>query len=186
MPNAIDLCVLADLKNWLQVSAGTDDGLLAKLITNASQWVLSALNRPNLLSASYTEVRHGTGGDALYLQNYPVTVVASVTASGISIPPSPDSIQAGYVFDQDAVYLIGYTFCRGRNNVTVAYTAGFAAIPLDLTQAAIAICAAWYKRRNWTDQASKSIQGEVVAFRKEDIPPEAKVVIDQYKRRIPV
>ena len=76
-----DLTTLADVKAWLQTGQNpfpaTDDALLSRLITAASQYVQTWLSRPIALS-NYTEIRDGTGGCRLQFACFPVTAVLSL------------------------------------------------------------------------------------------------------------
>jgi len=186
MAQTTDLTTLAALKAWLGSSATADEAVLSSLISGASADFLSRCDRPTLLSQTYAERYDGQGNGELALLNFPVTAVASVTVGTFLVPPSPDYVVAGWVFDRFSIKLVGgaYEFCRGYQNVLVAYTAGYAAIPLDVGQAVCAMCSAWFKRRGWTDQASKNLAGELVTFRREDVPPEVQRTIERYRRRI--
>src|SRR5215469_8806175 len=66
--NTGDLTTLADVKAWLQTGQSafppTDDGLLARLITAASQYIQTWLNR-QIAATDYLELRDGTGGQRL-------------------------------------------------------------------------------------------------------------------------
>src|SRR6185437_8720562 len=46
---------------------------------------------------------------------------------GMAIPPAPDALSAGYALDGERglVYLRGYAFRRGVQNVAVSYSAGY-------------------------------------------------------------
>lgn len=187
MSVSTDLTTLASLKAWLGITASTDDTALTALVTAASLDFLQRCNRATLLTASYSERYDGQGGGILPLLNFPVTAVSLVQAGNIVIPQSPDYISAGWVFDSISVKLVGsaYEFCRGFQNILVEYTAGYSSAPPEVAQAVNVMCSAWWKRRQWTDQVSKNLGGEVIQFRREDIPPEAKRVVLQYTRRIP-
>jgi hypothetical protein len=69
-----DLTTLANVKGWLGVTATTDDALLTRLISAASDYVQKWLNR-TIAVQPYTETRDGTGGYVLPLSNYPVSAV---------------------------------------------------------------------------------------------------------------
>ena len=60
-----DLTTLADVKAWLQTGQSsfpaTDDALLTNLVTAASHYIQTWLNR-QIAPADYLEVRDGTGG----------------------------------------------------------------------------------------------------------------------------
>src|SRR6266849_1555225 len=98
-----DLTILADVKAWLQTGQdafpATDDVLLSRLITAASQFVQSWLNR-QIAPSDWQESRDGTGGQRLGFANIPVTAVLSLSIDGLEIPPSPcaGGFSAGYVF----------------------------------------------------------------------------------------
>ncbi|MDE2101876.1 MAG: phage head-tail connector protein [Patescibacteria group bacterium] len=189
MADPRDLTNLADLKAWLDVTTTNDDTLLSALITNASYDFLSRINRDTLTGAtSYAETRNGNGGTVMPLKQFPVDSVASVVIDTITIPQATTSLTPGWVFDEFSVMLTGgvYRFNVGLQNVTVTYTAGYSAAPFDVQQAVKTMCAAWYKRRRWTDESAKNVAGENITFRKEDIPPEVQRTIDNYRRRIPV
>ena len=113
-----DLTTLADVKTWLQTSQSafppTDDALLSRLITAASQYVQTWLNR-QIAQCDYIEVRDGTGGQRLQFARFPVCAVQSLTIDGIAIPPAPPSVPstvltAGYVFSPTQLAIRGYYF----------------------------------------------------------------------------
>ena len=110
-----DLTTLADVKSWLQSGQSafppTDDALLTRLITAASQYVQTWLNR-RIAPADYLEVRDGTGGQRLQFASFPVSAVLSVTIDGIMIPPCSSSWTAGYIFSPTQLAVRGYTFTR--------------------------------------------------------------------------
>src|SRR4051794_20657404 len=111
-----DLTTLADVKAWLQTGHNafpvTDDGLLTRLITAASQYIQSWLSRPIAL-ANYLEVRDGTGGESLQFTCFPVVEVQSLTIGGQAIPLAASTQSAGYVFSPTQLFVRGYSFNRG-------------------------------------------------------------------------
>ena len=56
-----DLTTLANVKGWLGVTATTDDALLSRLISAASDYVQTWLNR-TIATQTYSETRDGSGG----------------------------------------------------------------------------------------------------------------------------
>src|SRR6267378_7819244 len=137
-----DFTNLADVKAWLQTGQNpfpaTDDALIQRLITAATQFIQSWLNR-QIAVADWLEVRDGTGGQLLVLANSPVTAVLSLSIDGLTIPPAPadGGFAAGYTFTPTELALRGYVFTRRSQNVIVTYTAGYPTTPPDLAQAAI-------------------------------------------------
>ena len=101
-----DLCALSDVTAWLQTGQNpfpaTDDTLLSRLITAASQFIQSWLQRQIAVS-DWIEIRDGDGGQRLAFANFPVSAVWSLSIDGLNIPPAPapggitGGFGAGYV-----------------------------------------------------------------------------------------
>jgi hypothetical protein len=184
-----DLTTLQNVKLWMGTTGVTDDQTISRAITAISTFIQSWLNR-QLLSASYTENRDGTDGYRLSFQNYPVTAVASLFINGVSIPASPppssSAQQLGFVFTTTLLSLIGYRFSRGFNNVQIAYTAGFAAVPADIEQACIETIALRLSDRTRIGYSSKSIAGETVSFIITDFSKSSQSILNNYKKVVPV
>jgi hypothetical protein len=194
-----DLTTLANVKAWLSITTVTDDSILSRLITAISGDTIAWLNRP-ILSASYTESRTGTGSNMIALANYPCTSFESLVIAGQPIVQSPDGIQAGYVFDDRFLYLVGNAFASSTFpsaapgqfpkwpplGIKMAYTAGFATTPFEIEQAVIEWISLRYTERNRIGQQSKSMQGEVVSFFIGDMPASVKTILNNYRKVIPV
>jgi hypothetical protein len=183
-----DLTTLANVKAYLSppLTTSTDDALLSRLITAASQFIQSWLNR-GIATASYTDTRNGTGGMRLFLRNRPVTAIAAVTVDGVAIAASsPPPLGAGYLFDDSSVYLIGRAFTKGLQNVVVQYSAGYAATPPEIEQACIGWVALRYKERDRIGQMSKNLAGETVSFQQKDMPADIATLLDQYRNLVPL
>jgi hypothetical protein len=123
-----DLTILANVKAWRSppIVTTADDAQIARVITAASDFIRRYVQR-DLASRSYGEVRNGTGGCSLMLRHAPVTTLASLTVDTIAIAAAPDAVSPGYVLDETSgvLYLRGYAFCRGVQNIAVTYTAGY-------------------------------------------------------------
>jgi hypothetical protein len=87
--------------------------------------------------------------------NYPIISVERRSPSTASHPARTSPTGTGYVFDEDTIYLSGYSFTRGVQNVQLGTSAGFATLPADLDQAcakrsrsstASAIASAWRRK----------------------------------------
>jgi hypothetical protein len=146
-----DLTTLADVKAWLQTGQNpfpaTDDTLLQRLITAASQFIQSWLNR-QIAAADWQELRDGTGGQLMVLANSPVAAVLSLTIDGLAIPPATTDggFDAGYTFTPTELALRGYVFTRRPQNVIVTYTAGYPTSPPDIAQACIELVCQGHER----------------------------------------
>ncbi len=187
-----DLTTLANVKGWLSppLTTTTDDALLTRLITAASQFIQTWLGR-QIAPQSWSETRDGDGGTRLVFANAPVTAVASLTIDGLAIPPAPNATTPGYVFSPTVLYLRGsiigpatdiYRFTRGVQNVAIQYTAGYAATPPEIEQACIELVGLRYKERDRIGHVSKSLSGETVTFATKDMSDDIRTVLEQYKR----
>jgi hypothetical protein len=174
------LCALADVKAYLGIAPGTTstDAVLTTLVTNVSAAIESYCNRA-FASQDYAEQRNGTGGNRLFLAHGPVTAVASVSVDGQAIPPAVGT-GIGYLFDEATVYLRGYTFCRGVQNVSVTYTAGYASVPGDVAQACIEWVAYHYAKRDRIDKASETLgTQQTISYSQADMPAGVKTALKQ-------
>lgn len=180
-----DLTTVANVKSWIGLAAGTDDILLARLVSGVSTWVQEWIGR-TIATGSYTERLNGNGKNVLFFLNYPVTAITSVTIDGVLIPARTVIGGAGYSFDADCLYLDGYSFSVGRQNVVIVYTAGFAATPADLEQAAIQLIALRYRDKDRIGVTSRSIGPEHTTFFQKDFPEDVQSVLWSYKRVVPI
>ena len=180
-----DLTTLANVKAWMAVSGNADDVLLARLITAASAYIESWLNR-RFAIATYSELRDGSGADSICVKNYPITSVQNVTINGVPIVAASGPQGMGYLINDSgtAICLRGYAFLRDRFNVSLTYTAGFSAIPPDVEQACIDLVSLRYKERDRIGQISKSLAGETVAFSQKDLSEATRTLLNNYKRVI--
>lgn len=183
MTDPLDLTTLANAKAWIVIKSTDDDVLLQRLITSSSRFMQSWLNR-KLPSMSYTSKHNGNGNTVMHFNNYPVTAVASLQI-GTQVIPASDGQSSGYLFDEKFLYLIGYRFDKGPQNVAMTYTAGYAAIPYELEQACIELVALRYKERERIGQVSKSLGGEVVSYSQKDMADDIKTILQNYKKVIP-
>jgi hypothetical protein len=131
-----DLTTLPALKAWLGLpaAASPNDATLAALITAASRAICSLLSRPALLPQDYSEVLDGESA-RISLRHWPVQSIASLTIDGLSVPPVIAGVRHGYLLRsadlappgrQQAVDIFGRWVLRGRQNVAIAYSAGYA------------------------------------------------------------
>jgi hypothetical protein len=182
-----DLTTLDNVKAWLSppLASTADDALLSRLITAASRFIETWLNR-TITAQDYIETRNGRGGARLFLRHRPVTAVASVTIGGISVPPASVAGGDGFLFDDSSISLVGYAFTRGVGNVAVSYTAGYAATPPEIEQACIELVVTRYKERDRIGQVSKNLGGEMVSFSQKDLPADVQTLLDQYRNVVPL
>lgn len=177
-----DLTTLANAKSWLNVTGNTDDALLSRLISAASDYIQTWLNR-TIAQTAYTVKRDGNDGKRMMFKDYPVASISSLVIDQQTIPASVNG-GVGYVFNDTSIMLIGYRFTRGVQNVQISYTAGFAVTPNEIEQAAIELVSMRYKERDRIGQVSKSIGGETVAFSQKDFSDSIETTLTNYKKVI--
>ncbi|HVH76759.1 MAG TPA: phage head-tail connector protein [Stellaceae bacterium] len=202
-----DLCQLSDVKAWLQTGQNafpaTDDALLSRLITAASQFIQSWLGRQILL-ADYNEIRDGLGtaGETrLQFACFPVSAVLSVMVDGVAVPPLPTpapavpggavilptTVEAGYVFNPTQLVIRGMCVPRKAQCVALQYTAGYAAVPADLGQACIELVAFKYRERTRIGERSRTLGGggtasyTTAAFSLRDLSTDIQTLLSQYR-----
>jgi len=179
-----DLTDLATVKRWLGLTSQADDAMLSALITSYSAYVESWLNR-TFASQSYTERVDGVGSLGIAFSNYPVTAVASVSIDDIAIPAATSTSTPGYRFSDKFLYLNGYRFTRGLQNVSITYAAGYASTPPEIKEAVTELVAYQYKSRDRIGHSSKSLAGETVSFITSDFPANVRTILNNYKKVIP-
>lgn len=212
-PNPIDLTTVAAVESWLNQGGAVDATIIQAAITNYSQFVLTFTGRTNLTSIeTYTETYSGDGGERLFVRNYPITGVTSLTIGVTNIPQSTSPAVAGWVIDTAgstaAVALrsglgssilggrwgaygnappLGwapYRFVEGIQNISIVYSAGYDGAPLDLQQSATQLVAAKYRSRQWIEQLSQVQPGiGTTAYSRLAIPADVQMVIDRYRMR---
>lgn len=188
-----DLTTLDSVKAWIPITSTDADDLLTALISRVSTFIQSWLNR-TLAAQTYTEVRNGQAMHFMLLNNYPIISVASLSVDGIAIPPrgalgpGTYSNPGGYVFDAGTLYLSGYSFCRGYQNVSVTYVAGFDTTPPDIEQATNMIVADWYKNQRGARLgiAAEAIEGQSISYVQRPMPTAAQSILQQYKKVAPI
>ena len=177
-----DLTDLPTVKSWLGLTTTATDSLISSLITAVSTFIPNYLGR-QILTADYVETYRGNGQSVLLLRNFPVTAVASAAFAGqtITAPADPVALTSGLLFDDRTLTLVGYCFPIGRP-VVVSYTAGYAATPADIAQAAVELVGEAFRRRDRIGLSSKSLGGqEVVAFSLKDMNDTARALLSSYQ-----
>lgn len=181
-----DLTTLGAVKALLgiQPSLTKDDDLLQSLVSAASGAMSGAIGRDLLLSSRIARL-DGNGKDRLLFPEWPVSAVASVKINGRAIPPAVGFGGYGYRFDETLLVLDGAVFERGRRNIELAYTAGYATIPADIAMACAKVAAGAYKERERLGISSKSLAGESISFQDVASSPGVRAVLDGYSRVTP-
>jgi len=139
---SLDLTTVARVKDWLSISGSTSDTVIARAITRISADVMGYLERGSFLNQEYREYFDGQNSSFQFTERWPVNSVIAVVVDNRTIQPanivSPDgSTNANSIGwrietydgippgEPQAIELIGYTYCRGRQNCLFQYTAGY-------------------------------------------------------------
>lgn len=188
-----DLTTLAAVKAWLstgqQAFPPTDDALLTALISAESQCIQTWLGR-QIAQQDWVEIRDGNDGSRMSFAAFPVSAVLSLAIDGQAIAPAPplgtQGWTAGYVFTPTQLGLRGYRFRRGVQNVAMTYTAGYAAAPADLAQAATELVALRYRERTRIGESARHLGSEASSYTPGDFTAAIKAIIDRYRLVVPV
>ena len=167
---------------------GVDDVILSRLISAVSSWIQLEIGR-YLSAAIYTETYNGKGGNRLMVRNFPIQSVSSLVVNEDTILPAETQLGTGYLFDSRMIYLNGFSFYRGFQNVCVTYIAGpFPGDPeLYLAeQICIRLVALSYNERTRTGQDSKSMAGESVHFITSELPKDIAMMLNKLRRVSPI
>lgn len=175
------ICTPADVRVYIgKTEAQVPDSVLTPLCEGVDAFVLSFLNRDSLTIATYDEVYHGTGSQTIVPDNRPVTSVTLLEVNGAAVAPAV-GMGPGLVWDHFAVHYRDGLFPRGLNNVRIVYEAGFATLPADIKDAAVSIVAEKYARSTRVGVASKTIGQESISYRADDMTPQARRALNQYR-----
>lgn len=139
MASSFDLITSADLKTWLEIQGTQDDDLLSLLISQVSRAILTFIDHPSILPATYTDIFDGGNDTSIMLRYWPVIAIASCAVDGVPIQAAPvlaagTSMQRGYILDPPDAAPPGHMqrlslrfalFSQGLQNVIVSYFAGY-------------------------------------------------------------
>jgi hypothetical protein len=138
---ASDLATLTDVKTWLSGSSGigtSDDALIARLITDVSGAITAYLGRPSLTPRTFMERHDGNDKTRLFLRHYPVLGIISLLIDMAAVPPANAAAEGptrGYFLEAwcvlapvrpKALDVFRAYYRKGRQNIMVDYTAGYA------------------------------------------------------------
>lgn len=125
-----DLATIDSVKQWMNTNPATpmgpgDDPLLQRLVTSVSTIIKSYISR-DVVMTNYIERYSGKGGRRMSLRNSPVYRIYSLSIGQFAPGLSADGVVQGYMFDPNGtVYMVGFNFDRGFQNVGVSYQAGY-------------------------------------------------------------
>jgi hypothetical protein len=129
----MNLTTLANVKSYLTITSGNQDSLITQFIARESAFVEQWCGRQFGPVTNTNKRLNGTGTTRLVLPDQPILSVSALTIVGAAVPASPDGIQAGFVFDDTCVYLVGGVggiswgdkFPRQPQSIVCSWTAGY-------------------------------------------------------------
>ena len=179
------LATLAQLKTYLGVSGADDDALLQALLNRVAPAAERACGR-TFAQETVTEYHDGKDDSVLVLVKRPVESVASVH-DDLDRAYTDDALVSAddYVLypDEGLIELDAGEFRDGLRNVKVVYTAGYAAIPADVTHACVVWAAAVYNRakEGGDGLSAERLPDLAQEFLNHAMPPEARQILDRYQ-----
>jgi hypothetical protein len=168
------LTTLAAVKEYLGLSGTGEDSLLNRLVEWATSFIQTYCGRI-FFQGSYDEYHDGDGSDSVLSRQFPIVSVDTVEVDGVVKDSSSFVVYAPI----GMIRLKSGVFPRGKNNIRLMYTAGYASLPKDLEQACIELVALKYYDRGKERLGVEKQAG--VAFASQP-PEEIKRVLDLYKR----
>lgn len=183
------IATAAQLKEFLGVVGAGDDALIGRLVTGAEQFFYMLISRQTLEVSPFTQTLNGTGKDYILTSHWPLLSITSLVVDSSLVAPSLYTIGEESTLDSRMIYLTrasGLVFPKGRRNVVVSGTFGYATMPAEIVQAVLEIAARAYQKRKRIDETSKQINGETVSYSVADLTDFAKRVVNNYTNRVPL
>jgi hypothetical protein len=177
-----DLTTAAAVQSYLGIPNTQDTSVISTLVTNASDFIQKYCARDFTTTGPYDEWYDGSGNDALFLRNFPVVSVTSVSINGVAVPPSTSPTVPGWFAGPYQVFYRLGIFCKGRMNVEVNYSGGYASVPAAIAQACIDMVAIKYKRRLNLEKQGEAIGQMSITFTNLDVSKQVLSTLDIYKR----
>src|SRR5271170_4720811 len=93
-PSPLDLTTIAAVEGWLGTQSTASYQTLQSLITASSRLIYANLARSSLLPRTFIERYDGAAQRRMFLRNWPVLSISSLTVGNITIPagtPPPNT-----------------------------------------------------------------------------------------------
>jgi uncharacterized phiE125 gp8 family phage protein len=179
-----DFTTKSAVKEYLEMTTdNTYDDSFDNLITRATTFIQNETHR-QLLETTYQETIDGDGTTKLFLSEYPIISVDTITIDDDTVYSS-DSAQDGasyYIYNNPAIIRRSVNWPENYQNIVVTYDAGYSTIPGDLEQACIELVAFKYENKDYIGLKSQDFGSENIVFNKKDIPEEILSVINGYEK----
>lgn len=188
-----NLITLAEYKAAKAITLTTQDAVIEGLITTCSAIVTKIVEKNFYATATtVTEVLDiDYESDVIYLENFPINSVTSVTA----IDPEENDSTVFFPVNSGTEYTVnlahgsiakidGINWPQGRAAVTVVYSVGSApvSVPAELKQVTIDIVT-YYLKEEWKESRSMmgaSMRNEPIYSSSTKFPPHIQRILDLY------
>ena len=136
------------------------------------------------LKRELTETFNGNNRPLHVLEHAPVyntgEDVPTLTVDNVAISATVYKVDATH----GIIYLLSGVFTKGIQNCEIEYTTGYDTVPDGIRVAAIIVLTRlWRLRENQTESVgSVTLEGQTIMFRADTIPPEARAILDGYRR----
>jgi hypothetical protein len=148
-----NLTTLAHVKESLKIPTATtgDDAFLENSIARMSEWIRARIRPLVIIQETFTERHTGDGSSFVWLDCRPVLSVASVHES-LEWTFNAGSLLASSEYDVGVASILrkNVGFYSWPRAIQVVYTAGYAAVPLEIEQLAIDAVSWKYQMRTST------------------------------------
>lgn len=180
---------VADMKSMLDISESTWDSILEDLIDQCTKFIMNFCGGRTFLGtgSDATEYYDGTDQNKLFLKNFPIISVTSISyrSGGTYATPTWTAFDADNDYIRDDVKGIIFfgPMPRGRQNIQVVYKAGYAdaaSVPDDLHLAVRKLVAKEFGRRKSQGALNESLGGASIQWN-EKMDDGVKDILDSYK-----
>ncbi len=193
---------VSDLTGLLTTAVVAPTGGAVNTVSRLYVGSTSGMNPEDQLRATfsqtYTDVCDGSGKPWMYVRQWPVHSLVSVTDlfAGATYPVSGIIVDAdlprltitGSTSDSVAIasgFSQGGVFAQGLRNLSVTYLAGYSSTPADLSLATVEIVLLWFKNRDRIGISGEGMLGSHVNFfNVSDLAPATRLKLAPYRRTI--
>ncbi|MGD8561226.1 MAG: head-tail connector protein [Desulfarculaceae bacterium] len=194
------LTTLEALKTYLQISSDENDSFIESLIEAVSAHFKAYTGR-NLTARDYSSdpldqaydpdnaILDGSGHADLILPQYPLVSLSTLMIEGTEVDQASAGDNFGWTADRPAgvISLINGFFPRGRQNVRLAYQAGYQTVPADLSQAALEQTATRFQEsaagHGRLGISARTLADGSISYTQQPLLPQVREVLDRYRNR---
>lgn len=179
-PVVVGITFLADIENYLRLTAGTETAFLTKLGQAASNFVEELCER-KFCEDTYTDEKYDADTDEIILKHFPITDTDAVV---VKVGDTTLDSSNYHVYADEGRIKFDYVLSTDPQNVKITYPAGYATVPLSLQKLVWQLVAADYmevdKARHGMDSESSGAMGSSTSFSERKLTPKQQEIIDKF------